>query len=170
MPVFRRAGAGAHATLPRTSSKKRISCGTSLRLREKKEMLRLLLLLVINVDSERCWFVSKKKLIGARDFFPAHNNNETQNTFAKRSFVFTVHFFKHTTALSRRSSESECVCGSDFIYVSVLCVFYALLHFCCFVFDGNRDRLVFLVFLLFFCLVDGILSRFILFSLNFVAF
>lgn len=63
-----------------------------------------------------------------------------------------------------------CVCGSDFVYVSVLCVFYALLHFCCFVFDGNRDRLVFLVFLLFFCLVDGILSRFILFSLNFVAF
>lgn len=45
-----------------------------------------------------------------------------------------------------------CVCGSDFVYVSVLCVFYALLHFCCFVFDGNRDRLVFLVFLLFFLL------------------
>lgn len=69
-------------------------------------MLRLLL--VINVGDVDLY--RKKKLIGARDlFFPAHNNNETQNTFAKRSF-FTVHFFKHTTALSRRSSESECVC------------------------------------------------------------
>lgn len=126
MPVFRRAGAGAHATLPRTSSKKRISCGTSLRLREKKEMLRLLLLLVINVGSERCWFVSKKKLIGARDFFPAHNNNETQNTFAKRNFVFTVHFFKHTTALSRRSSESECVCVVLILFMFLCCVCFML--------------------------------------------
>lgn len=32
------------------------------------------------------------------------------------------------------------------------CVFYAFLHFCCFVFDGSRDRLVLLVFCCFFLL------------------
>lgn len=50
-------------------------------------------------------------------------------------------------------------------------LFFTFVVFCSvFVFDGNRDRLVFLVFLLFFCLVDVILSPFILFSLNSVAF
>lgn len=68
----------------------------------------------------------EKKLIGARDFFPAHNNNETQNTFAKRSFVFTVHFFKHTTALSRRSSESECVCVVLILFMFLCCVCFML--------------------------------------------
>lgn len=120
----------------------------------------------------------EKKLIGARArFFPCTQQQDTKHSCKTVVIVFTVHFFKHTTALSRRSSESECVCVV-LVFVSIcscFCVvFYAFLHFCCFcsvfVCDGVRDRLVFLVFFVVFCLVDGILSRFILFSLNSVAF
>lgn len=107
-------------------------------------------MLILN-DVDLC----RKKLIGARDFFPCTQQQDTKH-FCKKEVFFRCTFFKHTTALSRRFfSESECVYVVlilfPFVYVSVFC-FMLFFTFAVFVFNGGRDRLVFLVFLLFFLL------------------
>lgn len=155
MPVFRRAGAGAHATLPRTSSKKGFSCGT-FTFREKKEML--LLLLLINVDSERCWFVDRKKKADwrARDFsLHTTTRHKTQLQNSSNSFYGAL-FQTHNSAFSAFFWEWVCVWFWFlflFVHVSVLCfmLFFTFVVFvlilCVMVLEID---LFFLCFLLFF--------------------
>lgn len=88
----------------------------------------------------------------ARDFFPAHN--KTQNTVCKKVVIVLLRCtFSNTLQLGFLGVLLRVsVCGSDFLFVfclSVLCfmLFFTLIVFCSvFAFDGNRDRLVFLLF------------------------
>lgn len=168
MPVF---AAPAPARTPHFREqvvKKRIFA-VRLRFGRRKKCCCCWLMLILN-DVDLC----RKKLIGARDFFPCTQQQDTKH-FCKKEVFFSVHFFQtHNSAFSAFFflRVSVCMwfwfCFLLFTFLCfVLCFSLLLLFLCLMVVEID---LFFLCFCCFFCLVDGILSRFILFSLNSVAF